>query len=85
MSTSDQVRAILDGTVQAYRSDSAYAQRPDVHNELDWIGRRLNQPIRIALTGRTISPGVFDMMAILGPEETLARLGDCARLAPIAS
>ena len=46
---------------------------------------KVAQPIRIALTGRTISPGVFDMMDILGSEETLARLGDCARLAPTAS
>ncbi len=45
---------------------------------------KVAQPIRIALTGRTISPGVFDMMDILGPEETFARLGDCARLAPTA-
>jgi hypothetical protein len=55
MSTSDQVRAILAGTVQAYRSDPAYAQRADVHNELEWIARRLNQPIRIALAG-TLRP-----------------------------
>ena len=44
MSTSDQVRAILGGTIQAYRADPAYHHRPDVHNELDRIGRRLNQP-----------------------------------------
>ena len=46
---------------------------------------KVAQPIRVALTGRTISPGVFDMMEILGPEETFARLGDCARVAPTAS
>src|SRR3954470_7495205 len=51
MSTSDQVRAILGGTVGAYRADPAYRQRPDVHNELDRIAGRLNQPIRIALAG----------------------------------
>ena len=45
------MRAILGGTIQAYRADPQYAQRPDVHNQLDWIGRRLNQPIRIALAG----------------------------------
>ena len=45
---------------------------------------KVAQPIRVALTGRTISPGVFDMMDILGPEETFARLGDCARLAATA-
>jgi len=51
MSTSDQVRAILGGTIQAYRSDPAYRHRPDVFYELDRIGRRLNEPIRIALAG----------------------------------
>lgn len=51
MSTSDQVRAILGGTIQAYRGDPAYRDRPDVHNELERIGWRLNQPIRVALAG----------------------------------
>lgn len=37
---------------------------------------KVAQPLRVALTGRTISPGVFDMMNILGREESLARLGD---------
>lgn len=45
------MRVILGGTIAAYRADPAYRQRPDVHNELDRIGRRLNQPIRIALAG----------------------------------
>ncbi|MDT5112222.1 MAG: hypothetical protein QOE20_4112, partial [Mycobacterium sp.] len=39
MSTSDHVRAILGGTIQAYRADPTYAQRPDVHNELERIGQ----------------------------------------------
>ncbi|MDZ4266006.1 MAG: dynamin-like GTPase family protein [Mycobacterium sp.] len=51
MSTSDHVRAILGGTIAAYRTDPTYRQRPDVHNELERIGHRLNQPIRIALAG----------------------------------
>lgn len=34
------------------------------------------QPLRVALTGRTISPGVFEMMELLGRDETLARLQD---------
>jgi glutamyl-tRNA synthetase len=38
---------------------------------------KVAQPIRAALTGRTISPSVFDMMEIIGPEESLARLEDC--------
>jgi glutamyl-tRNA synthetase len=36
------------------------------------------QPIRIALTGSTVSPGVFEVMAALGPAETLGRLADFA-------
>ncbi|MGV0836254.1 dynamin family protein [Mycolicibacterium thermoresistibile] len=51
MSTSDRVRAILGGTIAAYRADAAYRERPDVHNELLRIGARLNEPIRIALAG----------------------------------
>jgi glutamyl-tRNA synthetase len=34
------------------------------------------QPLRAALTGRTTSPGVFDVLAVLGREEALARLSD---------
>ncbi len=33
-------------------------------------------PIRAALAGRTATPSVYDMMLILGPDETTARLGD---------
>ncbi|GLP77895.1 isoniazid-inducible protein iniC [Mycobacterium antarcticum] len=68
MSTSDRVRAILGGTVQAYRSDPAYRERPDVHNELDWIGRRLNQPIRIALAG-TLKAGKSTLVNALVGED----------------
>jgi len=35
---------------------------------------QLAQPVRVALTGRTASPGLFDVMEILGRERTLARL-----------
>ena len=32
------------------------------------------QPLRAALTGRTTSPGIFDVLAVLGTDESLARL-----------
>jgi glutamyl-tRNA synthetase len=35
---------------------------------------KVAQPLRAALTGRTVSPGVFDVMRVLGREETLRRL-----------
>jgi len=34
------------------------------------------QPLRVALTGRTTSPGIFEVLAVLGRDECLARLGD---------
>lgn len=36
----------------------------------------LAQPMRAAITGRSSSPGIFDVLAVLGKEESLARLGD---------
>ncbi len=38
----------------------------------------LAQPLRAALTGKTVSPPVFDVMAVLGRDEALARLRDQA-------
>uniref|UniRef100_UPI0037BE917C glutamate--tRNA ligase n=1 Tax=Devosia aquimaris TaxID=2866214 RepID=UPI0037BE917C len=37
---------------------------------------KLAQPLRAALTGRTISPGIFEVMVLIGRDETMARLGD---------
>ena len=34
------------------------------------------QPVRVALTGRTVSPGIFEVIDILGKEKTLHRLRD---------
>jgi glutamyl-tRNA synthetase len=34
------------------------------------------QPLRVALTGSTTSPGIFEVMAVLGRREALARLAD---------
>lgn len=34
------------------------------------------QPLRVALTGRTTSPGIFDVLAVLGRDECLSRLAD---------
>jgi glutamyl-tRNA synthetase len=36
------------------------------------------QPLRVTLTGRTTSPGIFDVLEVLGRQECLARLADQA-------
>ncbi|KPP84774.1 MAG: glutamate--tRNA ligase [Rhodobacteraceae bacterium HLUCCA08] len=37
---------------------------------------KLAGPLRAALAGRAVSPSIFDMMLVLGREETIARLSD---------
>ena len=35
---------------------------------------KLAQPVRVALTGATVSPGIYDVILLLGKEETIKRL-----------
>jgi glutamyl-tRNA synthetase len=46
---------------------------------------QIAQPLRAALTGKTTSPPLFDVMAVLGRDESLARLSDVAARAPADS
>ncbi|MEO1540991.1 MAG: glutamate--tRNA ligase [Pseudomonadota bacterium] len=48
----------------------AFAEREELK-----LGKVL-QPLRSALTGRAVSPSVFDVLVLLGKEESLARIGD---------
>ena len=40
---------------------------------------KLAQPLRAALTGQTTSPGIFDVLVLLGRDESLSRIGAQAR------
>lgn len=40
---------------------------------------KLAQPLRAALSGSNISPGIYDVMDVLGRDETLGRLDDALR------
>jgi glutamyl-tRNA synthetase len=62
---------------------SAEATERAVKSFVEAEGMKLGeiaQPLRAVLTGRTTSPGIFDVLAILGREESLARIGDQIRL-----
>ena len=61
---SDWQAEVLEGIVRSY------ADEADVK-----LGK-IAQPLRAALTGRTVSPPVFDVLAVLGKPESLARLAD---------
>ena len=43
--------------------------------------KKVAQPARVAMTGRTRSPGLFEVMEVLGKEATVARLRAAAELA----
>jgi glutamyl-tRNA synthetase len=44
---------------------------------------KLAQPVRVALTGTTVSPGIYEVLAVLGKERALKRLRNAlARIAP---
>ncbi len=60
---SDWTTAALEANLKAY------AEARDLG-----LGK-LAQPLRAALTGQTTSPGIFDVLALLGKEESLARIG----------
>jgi glutamyl-tRNA synthetase len=60
---------------------SAASTELDVRAVADEAGVKLGavaQPLRAALTGRTTSPGIFDVLDVLGKDESLARLKDQA-------
>ena len=44
--------------------------------------REVYQPLRVALTGTTVSPGIFESVALLGRDETC---GGSTRLCALAS
>jgi len=43
--------------------------------------KALAQPVRVALTGKTVSPGLFEVIEILGKEKTIDRLKKAAKIA----
>jgi len=60
---------------------SAASTEQDVRAVADEAAVKLGsvaQPLRAALTGRTTSPGIFEVLEVLGQDETLARLKDQA-------
>jgi len=51
--------------------ESALGSLPE---RLDVKPGKLYQPIRVAITGSTVSPGIFESLAALGREESLSRI-----------
>jgi glutamyl-tRNA synthetase len=76
------------GQARAALAQAASFDEDDVREALLAVQERLQakprevyQPLRVALSGTTISPGIFESVALLGREETLARI-DAVLAAP---
>ncbi|MCA1956031.1 glutamate--tRNA ligase [Zymomonas sp.] len=86
--TSGSLLAILRktlGDLPAWDSESLEKALHDVAEQADLKMGKVAQPLRAALTGRTVSPGIFDVMILLGQDESLARLDDQLSLSPTHS
>ncbi len=46
---------------------------------LDLKPGKLYQPIRVAITGTTVSPGIFESLAALGRDQTLSRIASAVQ------
>jgi glutamyl-tRNA synthetase len=66
------------GAENHWTSDGLEASLKQLAAELGLGLGKLAQPLRAALTGQTTSPGIFDVLALLGREESLARIADQA-------
>jgi glutamyl-tRNA synthetase len=86
----DKAAALLDDDARSHLAlaHAALAAAPKWdHDTLDAAVRevaernslklgKLAQPLRAALTGKTTSPGIFDVLVLLGKDESLARIAD---------
>jgi glutamyl-tRNA synthetase len=52
-----------------------------VVERLDVKPKEVFQPVRVAISGSTVSPGIFESVAALGRDETLARIDEALRKA----
>jgi glutamyl-tRNA synthetase len=78
-------REMLDAAVEAlaavepYTAAAIESALAPLLDRFDVKPGRLYQPLRVAITGTSISPGIFESLAILGREETVERLQDASR------
>jgi glutamyl-tRNA synthetase len=76
-SVADRFRALDEWTMETIET----AVRAAAEDAGIGLGK-VAQPLRAALTGRTTSPGIFDVIFLLGKDETLGRLSDIYDMSP---
>lgn len=83
----DDARGFLDAAVKVLRplepwtSEAIERALRDLADEQALKPRKAFQPVRLAITGRLVSPPLFESMELLGRERSLARLEHASALA----
>jgi glutamyl-tRNA synthetase len=77
--------ALLEATGTALRSVTSWtsdALEPALRALAETRGitaGKIFQPLRVALTGLTVSPGIFDVLVLLGRDRSLSRIDTAIR------
>ena len=83
-----EIRPLLMELIERLNTASAFTaseMETVFKNVMDEKGIKLSklaQPVRVALTGRTVSPGIYEVMEILGKDRSLQRLKKAIDLIP---
>lgn len=68
----DAIATVGDGP--EFTTDAVEAALSPLSEHLELGAGKIYQPIRVAITGTTVSPGIFESVSVLGREQTLARI-----------
>jgi len=67
-------RAALAAIGEPFSQDAVEAALRDLVEARGWKPKQVFQPVRVAIAGTTVSPGIFESVALLGREEALRRI-----------
>ncbi len=67
-------RAALESAPEPFDPEQVEAALRGVVDQLGVKPKDVFQPVRVAISGTTVSPGIFESVAALGRDETLARI-----------
>ncbi len=77
----EDIKEKLSG-LSDFNMDSMHKVFDSVMEERGLKLGKIAQPVRVALTGGTVSPGIFEVMDILGKDEVLGRLDHAISVIP---
>ncbi len=67
-------RAALEELPEPWTEDSVQAALDGAAEQMGLKRKQVFQPLRVAVAGTTVSPGIFETIALLGRDETLTRV-----------